>query len=355
MGDIAPETPAPPPSTGMQDTTPIADFTKDAPTHLPSPPFISVPGVPNFRDLGGYASATDPTHRVKPGLMYRCAQLSQITPEGTSTLTNDLNIKHLYDLRSQPELDKLIQAGHPIEIPGVNRKFTPVYEEEDYSPVVLATKYGWYTSPDKQEGQDYSEGFVNAYRDIAKNAGPAYRHILLHVRDSPDKPFIFHCTAGKDRTGVLGGLVLKLCGVDDETIAWEYSITEPGLGSWRETILRRLMRGGMGGGTQGNGMSREEAERICGSRRGNMVVFLRDVVEGEMGGVRQYLKDYCKFTDEDIDKIRENLMEPGEPVAKPVHVKPYEPTDEDKARDQAGHLGLAKDGNENREAKVMAG
>jgi len=86
-----------------------------------------------------------------------------------------------------------------------------------------------------------------------------------------------------------------------------------------------------------------------------MVVFLRDVVEGEMGGVRQYLKDYCKFTDEDIDKIRENLMEPGEPVAKPVHVKPYEPTDEDKARDQAGHLGLAKDGNENREAKVMAG
>jgi protein tyrosine/serine phosphatase len=339
----------------MQHTTPIADFTKDAPTHLPSPPFITVSGVPNFRDLGGYASATHPNHRVKPGLMYRCAQLSQITPEGTQTLTSDLNIHHLYDLRSQPELDKLIEAGHPIEIDGVKRKFIPVYEEQDYSPVVLATKYGWYTSPDINSGDDYSRGFVNAYRDIAKNAGPAYRHILLHVRDDADKPFIFHCTAGKDRTGVLGGMVLKLCGVDDETIAWEYSITEPGLGSWRETILRRLMRGGMGAGTQGQGMSRAEAERICGSRKGNMVVFLREVVEGEFGGVRQYLKDYCKFSDEDVDTIRKNLMEEGEPVAKPVHVKPYEPTEEDRMRGKKGAMGLAKEGSEKIEEKVMTG
>ena len=62
-----------------------------------------------------------------------------------------------------------------------------------------------------------------------ENAGPSYRKILLHVRDRPDEPLAVHCTAGKDRTGVLVALVMKIAGVEDGVVAREYALTEVGL------------------------------------------------------------------------------------------------------------------------------
>jgi protein tyrosine/serine phosphatase len=54
---------------------------------------------------------------------------------------------------------------------------------------------------------------------------------------------IVHCTAGKDRTGVLCALILSLCGVDDDVVAHEYSLTEVGLTTeWKEAVIEHLMR-----------------------------------------------------------------------------------------------------------------
>ena len=243
---------------------------------------------------------------VRKNLLFRCAHPTQLTSHGAATLRN-LGITNIYDLRSAPEIDKLahtppasptgeqpMSPGKPhqppaldtsngyIVIPGVPREFTPVYEREDYSPVALARKLQWYTSPNSPD-KSYSEGFVNAYRDIATYAakGGAYGKILRQTlrsaenmvrnpglgrrrrptsavanldflmdwtkesqenspagsrgvsqifpadgqarnandlaegdmlapsREKKDGGLIFHCTAGKDRTGVLGG-----CGFD---------------------------------------------------------------------------------------------------------------------------------------------
>lgn len=337
MSDTTPPPPPPPhpqapePAVPTTSSTPAVDFTSNAPTNLPSPPFIPVEGVPNFRELGGYDCASDSTSAVvlRRHYLFRCATLAQITPQGTHTLTHDLNINTLYDLRSQPEINSVLKTAGPagLEVAGVTRHFTPVYKDEDYSPVALARKYAMYTAPDEDPAHGYSAGFVHAYRDIAQHAGPAYRTILEHVRDRPTEPLIFHCTAGKDRTGVLAALILRLCGVDDEVIAWEYGITERGLGDWRRVIIERMIAGsgsafivGKDGEKEGEarrGMSREQAERIVGSRAKNIKVFLKEVLDGEFGGARQYLKDYCAFTDEDLDKIRANLVVAGEAVSPP--------------------------------------
>lgn len=69
-----------------------------------------------------------------------------------------------------------------------------------------------------------------------------------------------HCTAGKDRTGVLVALVLALAGVEDEVIAKEYALTELGLAQWKEMIVGYLSQDlAMHGG-------REGAERMIGAR-----------------------------------------------------------------------------------------
>ena len=335
-------TPAPaPPSDPSSSLPPARDFTTNAPTNLPSPPFICVDGVHNFRELGGYACSS-PSTTLRRKYLFRCAHLNQITPAGNETVTQKLNIYSVYDLRSQPELNSILRTAglNSLEIPGITRHFVPVYKNEDYSPVAIGKKYAMYTAPDEDPGHGYSAGFVRAYRDIAQHAGPAYRKILEHVRDRPDEPLIFHCTAGKDRTGVLAALILRLCGVDDDVIAWEYGITEHGLGDWRRVIVERMIAGDGGGGfpsgrdndgTEGaknglvpdgvnlkkHGMSREQAERIVGSRAKNMTMFLREVLDMEFGGARQYLKDYCGFTDEDLDRIRGNLVVEGVEAVSP--------------------------------------
>ena len=51
-----------------------------------------------------------------------------------------------------------------------------------------------------------------------------------------------HCTAGKDRTGVICALILSLCGVEDEAVAHEYSLTELGLQERKEEFINELVK-----------------------------------------------------------------------------------------------------------------
>jgi protein tyrosine/serine phosphatase len=73
-----------------------------------------------------------------------------------------------------------------------------------------------------------------------ESAPPSYRKILLHVANEPTKPLIVHCTAGKDRTGVICALILSLCGVSDELVAYEYSLTEIGLLEFKDMLVEHL-------------------------------------------------------------------------------------------------------------------
>jgi len=144
--------------------------------------------------------------------------------------------------------------------------------------------------------------------------------------------------------------------VDDEIIAWEYGLTQKGLGEWRKVIVERMMKGSGGGfprvvahddggkvDLKRDGMTREQAERLVGSRAKNMLVWMREVLDGELGGERKYLRDYCGLDESDLDKIKENLLEEGKPVELP----------EDWRSSLEGGMGLAKDQNGAREEKVM--
>jgi protein tyrosine/serine phosphatase len=427
--------PTPPmePPKEEEQIQPPKDFTEHFPSRLPVPPFIHVQGVPNFRDMGGYECPPPPslkdtdtagkTYMVRKNLLFRCAHPTQLTQHGAATLRN-LGITNIYDLRSATEIEKLAHSppATPTEtqtkdingqealdtsngyivIPGITRTFTPVYTREDYSPVALARKLQWYTSanlPDK----NYSEGFVNAYRDIATYGakGGSYAIIirqalkgaeyqaknpilgrrrrptsavpdldfLIKYQDgvdgeilrgaadtavpsaaggtsdtiagdnaAPDRKqdggLIFHCTAGKDRTGVLAGVLLYLLRVPIDAICWEYAITEPGLGSWRDLFIERISQQGMGGpnrdqalkkpgqteGESGESeagkekergakvLSKAEAARICSSRASNMRAFLTQILDGEFGGAEKYLIEMVGLGVEEVERLKEVLV-----------------------------------------------
>ncbi|KAI0600123.1 tyrosine phosphatase [Biscogniauxia sp. FL1348] len=212
-------------------------------TSLPAPPFIEVLGVVNFRDIGGYPIASRPGKVVRRGLIFRSGDPSQVGEAGISKL-QQLGIRRVYDLRSVPEMESLgggTQGQMFKQWEGAERIFVPVFRDEDYSPEAIALRTKNYGSG--------PQGFAEAYMAIL-NAGSspsnAYRPfatILSHLAsESPPTPMLIHCSAGKDRTGIICALILSLCGVEDDVVAQEYNLTDLGLRALHDIILNKLMQ-----------------------------------------------------------------------------------------------------------------
>lgn len=113
---------------------------------LPSPPFVPVPGVPNFRDLGGHPTSQN-GKIVRKGLIYRCGEPSAITEDGIKKM-QELGVKKAYDLRSTPEIEKAKRAGYGTETEweGCERCFVPVFKETEYDPETVALRFRHYAS-----------------------------------------------------------------------------------------------------------------------------------------------------------------------------------------------------------------
>jgi Tyrosine phosphatase family len=156
--------------------------------------------------------------------------LSNITEAGKKALRG-LKVTKVFDLRSNPEITKN-GVGH---VDGIEWIHVPVFREEDYSPEKMAIRWGYYTSG--------LNGFVSAYTVILANGREPFGTILRQLRDSDDA-IVVHCTAGKDRTGVICAIILKLMGVEDEVIAREYELTTIGLRRDHSKILAAIAHEG---------------------------------------------------------------------------------------------------------------
>ncbi|KAI1922761.1 hypothetical protein LOZ58_001990 [Ophidiomyces ophidiicola] len=260
-------------------------------TLLPSPPFHTAKGINNLRDVGGYA--VSPTVSVRRNFIYRSAHLSQATPEAAGVLVQQLGIVKIYDFRSHPETIK----SPSRDIPGAERLHVPVFTDQDASPEKLALRYQHYASV---EGP---RAFLHAYKEILRSgADGAYRVVFEHIRDRPTEPLLFHCTGGKDRTGVFAALVLRVAGVtDDGLIGKEYELTEVGMGSLREQFVQHLLK---------HPAIKEDpsaAYRMT-SAKSEAIEATLEWMDATYGGIEGYMKTAMGFKDEDIVKIRNNLV-----------------------------------------------
>ncbi|KAJ5007277.1 Tyrosine-protein phosphatase [Colletotrichum sp. SAR 10_99] len=270
---------------------------------LPKPPFIPVPGLPNFRDAGGYPIDSQPGRILRPGIVFRSAEPSRLTDQGVALL-QDIGITHVYDLRSAVELKRLAQAGANCDVrewPGATRIFVPVFQDQDYGPEAIALRYQNYSS-------NGTEGFTKAYADILRAAsGPdhpqdPFRTILSHLATSEiPTPLLIHCTAGKDRTGVICALILSLCGVSDDVVAHEYSLTDIGLQDRKEELVNQLLA------TEAMKGNPEGARRMIGSRKENMLSTLK-LIRHEYGSVESFVQTRCRLSPKAIEQIRKNLV-----------------------------------------------
>lgn len=214
-------------------------------------------------------------------------------------------LKTIYDLRSAPEIRRDGPEWANVEVAkddafqpyGIHRDWVPVFAEQDYGPEQVAVRYKEY----KRGGV----GFVNAYRDILlAGSGPdgAYTRILKQLAKPDIQPCLLHCTAGKDRTGVIVALLLMLVEVPKEAIAEEYSLTDLGLADLKPLFMERLLKHPA---LEGN---RDGVTNMVSSLKENMEASI-EMIEEEFGGSQSYMQQKCDLSDGEIEQLKRNLLE----------------------------------------------
>lgn len=163
---------------------------------------LAVPGTFNVRDLGGYPLPSGETRwrsLLRADGLHRLDEtgMAQLVAEGVATV---VDLRHDNERETQPNPFD----GHP----GVAYHHISLFDQ--LAPAVMPA------------GNVLYELYVQAltYR---RNA---IATVLRTIADAPDGTVLFHCTAGKDRTGIVAALVLAVAGVDTATILEDYALTK---------------------------------------------------------------------------------------------------------------------------------
>ncbi len=168
---------------------------------------------PNFRDLGGVVASDG--RRVRLGRFFRSPALTGLLPmERKRLIALDPGV--VIDFRSQAEIPG---AANDLAPPLTDRRLHLAIP-----PLVNARYRELFASKDLRH-EAVVEAMTESYREFARRHHRVYARFLAATRDAGDRAVIFHCTAGKDRTGFAAALLLAALGASIEDIERDYIST----------------------------------------------------------------------------------------------------------------------------------
>jgi protein-tyrosine phosphatase len=175
---------------------------------------VPLQGTMNFRDLGGYR--TGDGRRVRWGLVFRSDGLQDLTDDDLALLRL-LGIRVVHDFRYDLERQR-----RPSRLPADGSILVEALtiggeagQEREILDLVMAGEI-------TEIGMDF---MIDTYVEMLESGAASFGRLLTSLADRERLPALFHCTAGKDRTGVAAALLLSLLGVDEETILDDYELS----------------------------------------------------------------------------------------------------------------------------------
>ncbi|HET9168941.1 MAG TPA: tyrosine-protein phosphatase [Actinospica sp.] len=179
---------------------------------------LGLTGLPNARDLGGYPAADG--RGVRVGLPLRSEALTDATPEDVAGLER-MAVATVLDLRGDSEITAFGVGpwpGHRVHIPTA-----------DLTQAVFASMLSAGPDGEPLAEAEVHQVMVDMYRrfvaDDSCRAAFAKALALITEQVKQATPILFHCTAGKDRTGWLSAILLTALGADRETVLADYLLT----------------------------------------------------------------------------------------------------------------------------------
>ncbi|MFJ3902150.1 tyrosine-protein phosphatase [Streptomyces sp. NPDC090025] len=260
-------------------------------------PALPAATVANLRDLGSLPLGDG--RSVREGLLFRSGQLDRLDP--ADPVVAGLGIRTVVDFRTAAE-----RADRPDRLPDgasglvadvladflASSGLPPAAQLKDLmSDPALAEKH--------LGGGKAQAAFAGTYRAFVntESARASYRAFLTELGDPAAGPLLFHCTAGKDRTGWAATIVLTLLGADDETVMAEYLSVNPGVRAAFAPMIE---------GFTAQGGDPDLALALIGVVPEYLQAALDEVKERH-GSMEAYVRDGLGVPDEVVQVVRERL------------------------------------------------
>ncbi len=252
-------------------------------------------GMNNARDLGGMVTADG--KQVRKGLFLRTDALNALTDDDVRELTDNQKVSLIIDLRTSEEKmekpDREIREASYYHIPVFSSAQAGVTREEDAMATFIRELPDMRIFYRKMVEDDEASG----------NVCRALRLIMNNEQGCS----LFHCVAGKDRTGILAMLILGILGVSEEDIMEDYMLTNVSgreiAGQIAEMVLERYH-------------NEELAERVkaaCTADEGYLNAAL-DYIHSEYGTIPDYCRDKLGISEEEMDVFRQKALVRRQPA-----------------------------------------
>ncbi|MDL2237961.1 tyrosine-protein phosphatase [Christensenellaceae bacterium OttesenSCG-928-K19] len=245
----------------------------------------------NFRDLGGIK--TTDGRQVKPGRLLRSGQLIGLDKQEKALLLGECGLKTVVDFRSAQETGR-----HPDDdLPGVRVvNFDLMEEMAEYTP-------GTDTMQKITNVEGVHQFMMTVYGLTMQNGGSQKKlaEFIKLVRGQQQGAVLFHCFAGKDRTGMAAAIILTLLGVDRQEIMKDYLKTNE---------MRAEANGKMVEAARAKGIPEEELATMNEFMvvRQQYMEHVYEMAEKDSGSLLEFIKKHLKVSDADMESLRENYL-----------------------------------------------
>ena len=254
---------------------------------------LNFEGIANFRDLGGYPS--DSGKQVKWGTLYRAGTLAHSSDTDLRNL-GQLQLVSLIDFRSSQEKEE-----EPNRLPDPTGFTVVEIPTLDDGNKALVGDIMARIDSGNFDGFDPNLAMMTANRQFATEFTPQFRQFIRTVLEADGAPIVWHCSAGKDRTGFAAAILLRILGTPRDIVMQDYMASREHALEARKSqlLLLRVFKG-------------EEAADKLAIMMGVEEAWLNaafEEIDAQWGSFDNYVSQGLLLSSADIQRLKENLLE----------------------------------------------
>jgi protein-tyrosine phosphatase len=253
---------------------------------------IPLEGNLNLRDLGGYEAIDG--RIVQSGCLFRSDELHTLTDTDLDVIAH-LGVRVVFDLRNDAE-----RASRPSRLPAaveLHERRSPSKQPAAAARTLEADIVsGWISQRDESE---FDAERARVYVDMLTHLAPEFRRIVELASEAAQRPLLFHCMSGKDRTGVAAAILLGLLGVPDVTIIDDYELTR--------TYATEKRFAGVAHVVEQHGANPDQVRRFISPCRPAIEAAITQIHE-QWGGYDAYAMDCLNVSAEVPARLRGTLL-----------------------------------------------
>lgn len=259
-------------------------------------------GILNVRDLGGLRAVDGLV--VRDGLLFRGASLHKASPADLRRLSEEFHIRVDFDFRTEKEVS---HAPDP-HIPSVEYLWLPTIDEQSGEATNdVFTKYGFRNAEDLvmrgASHKDVQDAARTMYTSMVDNeySQLQYAVFLQKIVALKDGAAYWHCSQGKDRTGLGAAYILGALGASREVILYDYNISSDIYSEDVRKMRQYILQNG------GGEAELDVVQTFIGVNQRYFIDAL-DIIDQKYGGMETYIRDILMLSDDDRQILRDRYL-----------------------------------------------